>query len=198
MGRTRFGVGGVASSRLKWNPKGKDMAAVPEHRRLDDLHRIGASAALIRLSIGEVVHEAFRYSCLGPPFYVYHQAGTPVGPPLVPLWDCNDTVVGMWERPDGPEFIEFSIESHDEYHSLSRTEQGFWATQFSFFFECDMTFGELREAASAVGFRFLELLLTSRVDAESGFVGPDDCAMWLRSLVERIDRESRLAGFPTR
>src|SRR5437660_2567633 len=121
------------------------MAAVAEDQRIAELRRLGASEPLVRLSSGDCVHPMFRNSCLGPPYYVYHGAGTPDGPPLVALWDCNDTVVGVWERPDGPEFIDFSIEADDEYRSLARSEQGFWATQFDFYYECEVPDQELRE-----------------------------------------------------
>jgi hypothetical protein len=167
------------------------MVAVAEDQRIAELRRLGASEALVRLSSGEAVHQMFR-SCLGPPYYVYHMAGTPAGPPLVPLWDCNDTVFGVWERPDGPEFIEFSIEAEDEheYTSLARTEQGFWATQFDVFYECDVPLDELREAAAAVGFRYLDRHLASRESAESRLATFGAHQAWLRELVAGIDRDS--------
>src|SRR5262245_35780352 len=101
------------------------MPVVPEAQRIAELRRLGASEPLVRLSSGEVVHELFRQSCLGPPYYVYHGAGAPDGPPLVPLWDYGDAVVGVWRRPRAPEFIEFSIEAVGAYTTLARTEQGF-------------------------------------------------------------------------
>src|SRR6266516_990889 len=110
------------------------MPSIPEYKRVVELRRLGLSEPLIRLSIGDVVHELFRHSCLGPPYYVYHDAGSPVGPTLVPLWDRNDTVVGVWELAHSLAFIEFSIEADDEYWTLAMTEQGFWATQFDFFY----------------------------------------------------------------
>ena len=168
------------------------MAAVPEDQRINELRRLGASEPLIRLSSGEVVHELFRYSCLGPPHYVYHGAGTPFGPPLIPLWDCNDTVVGVWECADGPEFIEFSIEAEDEdaYTALARTEQGFWATQFDFYYESDIPDEELRKAAAAVGFRFLDRLVAAREAAGDRLGTFEGHQAWLGELVAGIDRES--------
>lgn len=166
------------------------MAVVPEDQRITELRRLGASEPLVRLSSGEAVHEMFRYGCLGPPYYVYHMAPTPTGPPLVPLWDCNDTVVGVWEQPDGPEFIEFSIEDDDEYTPLARTEQGFWATQFDFFYECDVPLEELREAAAAVGYRFLDQHLAAREVGASQLSTFEGHQTWLRELVAGIDWES--------
>lgn len=166
------------------------MAAVAEDRRITELRRLGASESLIRLATGECVHDTFRNGCLGPPYYVYHGAATPDGPPLVALWDCNDTVVGVWERVDGPEFIEFSIEAVDEYRSLARTEQGLWATQFNFLYECEVSVDELREAAATVGFRFLVRYLTSREAAESRLGTFETHGLWLRGLVAGIDREA--------
>ena len=164
------------------------MAAVSEDRRIAELRRLGASEPLVRLASGDCVHRMFRDSCLGPPFFVYHGAGTPDGPPLMALWDCNDTVVGVWERPDGPEFIEFNIEADDEYWPLARTEQGFWATQFDFYYECEIPDEELREAAAAVGFRFLDRLVAAREAAADQLGTFEGHAAWLRELVASIDR----------
>jgi hypothetical protein len=166
------------------------MAAVPEGQRIAALRRLGVSEPLIRLSSGECVHPTFRNSCLGPPYYVYHGAGVPDGPPLVPLWDHGDTVVGVWERAVGPEFVEFSIEADDEVWPLARTEQGFWATRFDFLYEVEVPDGELREAAAAVEFRFLGRHLASR-EAAAGRLGTfEGHAAWLRELVAAIDREA--------
>jgi hypothetical protein len=168
------------------------MAAVAEDQRIAELRRLGASESLVRLASGDCVHEMFRDGSLGPPYYVYHMAGTPAGPPLIPLWDCNDTVLGVWERADGPEFVEFSIEreDEDEYTPLARTEQGFWATQFDFYYECDIPPEELREAAAAVGFRFLDRLVAAREAAGSRLGTFEGHWAWLRELVAGIDRES--------
>lgn len=165
------------------------MSTVPESQRIAALRRLGVSEPLIRLSSGECVHPTFRNSCLGPPYYVYHGAGVPGDPPLVPLWDHGDTVVGLRERADGPEFVEFSIEGDIEARQLARTEQGFWATRFDFLYEAEVPDAELREAADAVGFRFLERHLASR-EAALGRLGAfEGHAAWLRELVAAIDRE---------
>jgi hypothetical protein len=148
------------------------------------------SEPLIRLASGDCVHELFRHYCLGPPYYVYNMAGTPDGPPLTALWDYNDTVVGVWERPDGPEFIEFSIEADDEYTPLARTEQGFWITQFDFLYECETPLEELREAAAAVGFQFLDPHLVAREGAKSRLGTFEGHQSWLRELVAEFDRRS--------
>lgn len=166
------------------------MAAVPENQRVAELQRLGVSDALVRLSRGEAIHEAFRHNCLGPPYYVYHSAGTPEGPPLVALWDRQDTVIGLWRRPDGLEFVEFSIEVDDEFTSLARTEQGFWATQIDLLYECEKPLEELEEAAAAVGFRFLERHMKARRANESMLGTFETHRTWLRRLVASIDHES--------
>ncbi len=166
------------------------MAPAPEERRIAELRRLGVSEPLVRLSSGEVVHALFRNCCLGPPYYAYHGAGVPDGPPLVPLWDCNDSVVGVWERADGPEFIEFDIEADDQYWPLARTEQGFWAAQFNFFYECEAPLEELRTAAAVVGFRFLDRLFSAS-EAAAGQLGTFEThRAWLRELVAEIDSQS--------
>ena len=108
----------------------------------------------------------------------------------IPLWDCNDAVLAVWNRLDGPEFIKFDIEAWDEYTPLARTEQGFWATQFDAYYESEAPVEELREAATAVGFQFLDRQLTARDAAESRLGTFDGHRTWLKELVTTIDRES--------
>jgi hypothetical protein len=110
------------------------MPVVPEGQRLDNLRRLGLSEALIRQSGGDHVHPLLEFRCPGPPLYSYRGARSPEGPPLVPLWDCGDSVTGVWVR-DGLEFIEFSIEAPEEHTVLARTEQGLWATVFVHLYE---------------------------------------------------------------
>ena len=180
---------GRAGERGRSAAEGLGVAEVPESQRIAAIRRLGASEPLIRLASGECVHPTFRNSCLGPPYYVYHEASVPVGPPFVPLWDHGDTVVGVWERADGPEFIEFSIEADDEVWRLARTEQGFWATRFDFLYECDIPLEELRAAATAVGFRFVDRHLAAREADTSRFGSFEGHAAWLREFVAGIDRE---------
>src|SRR5262249_39182992 len=99
------------------------MAAVPEGQRIKELRRLGPREPVVGVVWGGAAREMFRHSCVGPPYSVSPRRGPPAGPPFAPLWDCNDTVVGVWSKPDGPEFIEFSIETEDEYTPLARTEQ---------------------------------------------------------------------------
>lgn len=106
------------------------------------------------------------------------------------MWDCGDTVVGVWERPDDLEFIRFSIEDHDEYRVLARTEQGLWATQFDFFYECDTSVEQLREAAATVGFRFLDRHLAAREAVADRLATFEAHYAWLNEFVAKIDRES--------
>jgi hypothetical protein len=162
---------------------------VPDGQRIAELRRLGMSESLVRLASGECIHEIFRYTALGPPHYVYHLARTPDGP-LIGLLDCNDTVIGLWEQPDGPEFIKFSVEAVNEFTKLARTEQGFWADQFDFFYECDVLIKELQEAAAVVGFRFLDRYLASRKGAESRLHTFEAHQVWLQQLVAGVDRES--------
>ncbi len=146
------------------------MAAISEEQRIPALRRLGVSETLIRLSSGELLGELFRETCLGPPYYVYHGARTPDGAELIPLWDYSDTVVGVWEKTDGIEFIDFDIEDRGGYRPLARTEQGFWATQFDFLYECETPLQELEQGAATIGFRFLEQYLSARGGRECGHV----------------------------
>lgn len=168
------------------------MGAVPDERRIEELRRLGASEPLVRLSLGDCIHPVFRNNCLGPPYYTYHEADPPTGPLFVALWDHCDTVVGVWGRPDGPEFIEYDIEADnpDDYEPLARTEQGFWATRFDFLSECDVPVNELREAAAVVGYQFLDRHLASREVNAAGLTTFEGHTAWLRELVREIDRET--------
>lgn len=172
------------------------MAVVPEIQRIEELRRLGVSEPIVKLSSGELLHEVFRFACLGPPFYAYTGAWLPSGPPLVPLWDHNDWMLAVRRQPDGLEFLRYCIEDLTDFSRLARTEQGFWVTQFDFLYECEDPIEELREAASAVGYRFLDHYITVREAAEGTlgtFAGHDS---WLRALVSDIDREAGATGQP--
>ena len=145
------------------------MPVVPEGERMDGLRRLGLSEALVRQSAGESLDPLFSFRCQGPPHFSYHGAGCPDGPPLLPLWDCCDSVTGVRASDRRLEFIEFSIESSEEYTVLAHTEQGLWATVFVNLFE-DKDYlapDAFREAASTVGFRFLDLLAASYYSADT-------------------------------
>jgi hypothetical protein len=170
------------------------MAAVSEVQRIDELRRLGLSESLIKLSSGELLHEVFRFTCIGPPYYAYHGAWIPNGPPLVPLWDHNDWVLAVWKQPDGLEFLRYCIEDSTDFRRVARTEQGFWLTQFDFLYECEITTRELGEAAAAVGYRFLDHYIAAREAAKARlgtFSGHDS---WLRTLVADIDRETEVTN----
>src|SRR4029434_11246044 len=102
------------------------------------------------------------------PFYSYHGAGCPKGPVLAPLWDCGDSVTGVWIRGGRLEFIEFGIEGVAEYTVLAHTEQGLWATVLVNLYEDRDDLGPeaFRDAARAVGFRFLDRLAAAYDSAE--------------------------------
>ncbi|MDN6887285.1 hypothetical protein QMO14_27280 [Variovorax sp. CAN2819] len=166
------------------------MGVIAEHLRIAELQRLGASASLLQMAAGQCLHEAFRGSCLGPPWYSYHGARAPEGPTLVPLWDHGSRVCGLRETERGLEFIEFSIEDPSGLERLAGTEQGFWATRVDFLYECDLADEVLRSAAERVGFRFLERYLRSREAAEEQLGSFGAHRAWLRELVAGIDRDA--------
>jgi hypothetical protein len=171
------------------------MPVVPEHERIATLRAWGISEPLIRLSCGEVVHEQFRVSCLGPPWHIYHgSVASPNGPPLAALWELSDQVFGVWRRGGGLEFIRYGFEGPNDFEILANTEQGFWAAQFDFLYECDAPLDELRTAAVVVGFRFVERHLSSRAAADSRLGTFEAHRAWLRELVAGIDRDSAEPG----
>jgi hypothetical protein len=164
------------------------MAVVPENQRIHELRRLGLSEPLIRLSSGDLIHDLFRFGMLGPPYYAYHDAKTPDGPPLIPLWDHGDSVLGIWRQAGGIEFIRFCIEKDREYERLARTEQGFLAGQFDFLYESEAPLDRLREAALLAGFRFLEPYLAARQVAEPDLGTFEKHKAWLQALVAGIDQ----------
>lgn len=128
---------------------------------------------------------------MGPPYYVYNRANVPAGPSLVPLWDRGTIVAGVWLKQDGLEFIEFSIEAPETFRRVAGSEQGFWATRFDFFYECDLPLEDLHDAAKEVGFRFLERHLASREAAEERLNSFLEHQSWLHELVAGIDRDAK-------
>ena len=168
------------------------MPVVAEAERVSTLRQWGVSEPLTRLSCGEVLHEQFNDSCLGPPWYVYHgSVAAPDGPPLAVLWEWSEQVTGVWQRGGGLEFIRYRFGWPEEFEVLARTEQGFWSTQFDFLYECEAPVDELRAAASAVEFRFLERHLASRAAAELRLGRFEGHRAWLRELVACIDRDTQ-------
>ena len=169
------------------------MPVVPEPERLDTLRRLGLSDPLVRLSAGEELHPVFAFRCQGPPGRAYHGAGVPDGPPLAPLWDCGDTVTGVWEQGGRPEFIGFSVEAPDEYWVLAATEQGLWATVFADLFEDrdDLAPEDFDGAARLVGFRFIGRVVYRDEAAVSTCEGRE---AWLRGVVAGIDRDAAIYG----
>lgn len=165
------------------------MPVVPEGVRIETIQRLGLSEALVRQSSGDYVHPLFNFRCLGPPFYSYHGASSPEGPPLAPLWDCGDSVTGVWVREGQLEFIEFSIERPEESTLLARTEQGLWATVFVKLYEDEDKLGvdDFRDAANAVGFRFLDRLVALYGSGHPTF---EAHRAFVRSLTSEVDGES--------
>jgi hypothetical protein len=165
------------------------MPVVDEAQRLDAVRGLGLSDPLRRQAAGERLHPLFWFRCQGPPWYSYHDAGYPAGPPLVPLWDCDDTVTAVWAKNGVLEFIEFSVEGPDEYIVLAHTEQGLWATVFVSLLEDEdaLELDAFREPARVVGFRFLDRLVPER---EGGIRTFEEHRVWLRDVVASIDQES--------
>ncbi|MDB5307172.1 MAG: hypothetical protein JWO38_1374 [Gemmataceae bacterium] len=166
------------------------MPVVEDVHRLDVLRRLGLSDPLVRQSSGEQLHPLFWFRCQGPPWYSYHGAGCPEGPPLMPLWDKGDTVTAAWVKDGRLEFIEFGIEWSDEYVVLAHTEQGLWATVFVLLLEDEdsLELEDFREPAWVVRFRFLDRLVYGRDGGTQTF---EEHRAWLREVVEGIDRETR-------
>ncbi|MDB5313658.1 MAG: hypothetical protein JWO38_7860 [Gemmataceae bacterium] len=152
------------------------MPIVPEEVRVATLRRWGISEPVIRLACGESLHDLFGIECEGPPWQVYQHelvsfCGRPLpinrdaavftGPPFAPLWEYDGTVTGVRREAGRLEFLEFGVQSAEEFWVLARTEQGFLAVLLM---RCYDTYNppvaqerrDFEDAAKASGFRFLE------------------------------------------
>jgi len=170
------------------------MPVVPAEQRLDALRQLGLSEALIRQSAGEQLHTVLWYRCLGPPYFVYHGADIPDGPLLIPLWDCCDSVTGVWLPGGRLQFIEFSIERPTEFRVLAKSEQGLWATVFVDLYEDNGAVQrlDLVEPADIVGFQFLDELFTDyELTRDATF---EQHQTFMRNAVAKIDALATGAG----
>lgn len=167
---------------------------ISEDQRLRRLGELGFSAPLQRMAAGHPPHPALACCRSGPPWYAYHGARLPEGPPLIPLWDLDDRAIAVRAHADGPEFIRFSIEAPDRIDRLARTEPGFWATQFDFMYELDLPIETLFDIARALDYRYLPLQLDSRSAAEEQLDSLPRHRAWLCALVASIDALAANAG----
>ncbi|MBB1594383.1 hypothetical protein [Achromobacter sp. UMC46] len=176
---------------------GGTVAAMAEHseaQRIAALRQLGVSAPLVQLSSGHCVHEAFRGTCLGPPNRAYPRAGAADGPAWLALWDQDGMVYAALEDEDGLEFNRYSIERPRDIDVIARTEQGFWLHRFDFLYERDMPDDTLRQAAKAVGFRYLDRYLHERRAAEAQLGTFAKHRAWLQNLIAMIDGDAGPGG----
>lgn len=142
------------------------MPVVPEDIRSEAMARLGLSDALIRLSEGELIHPAFAQHCQAPPRHCYDGFEVPDGPEFVPIWDEDDQAFGVREAAGGLEFLSYWTDDGLE-SIIARTEQGFLAYLFNEIYDTTHEDDEddlamLREAAQAIGFRFLDDVIRYR------------------------------------
>jgi len=98
-------------------------------------------------------------------------------------------VTGVWQKGGGLEFIRFSFGDPQEYEVLARTEQGFWTVMFDFLYESEAPMEQLHAAAAAVGFRFLDRMLTARGEAKLSTFELHQA--YLRGVIAGIDHEAQ-------
>jgi hypothetical protein len=168
------------------------MPVIAQDLRIDALRKLQLSDALIAIASGEELDPAFLRHSITPPYYVYAGAHVPDGPLCVPLWDEGDAVFAVWEKPDGYEFIEFSIEEPEAYTIISRSEQGFWANRFDWLYELDSYDDDaLEHTANAVSFRYWSYYLAERQKVEGSLNSYIFHQNWVRSIVEQIDQQEK-------
>lgn len=166
------------------------MADRSEAERIAALRRLGVSEPLVQLSSGTCLHEAFRGICVGPPTRAYPRPGASDGPVWIALWDQDAMVYAVLEDEDGLEFNRYSIERPRDIDVIARSEQGFWMHRFDFLYERDLPDDTLRQAAQAVGFRYLDRFLRERhaADAQLGTFAAHRA--WLQSLIASVDSDA--------
>jgi len=166
------------------------MNVVAESERLARLRALPLSPALQAMAEGRLPHPQLWRCHSGTPFYVYRGAQAPAGPPLIPLWDGSDWVLGVRERSDGLEFVRFDIEAPDLAECLARTEAGLWARLFDALYEDDLALEELDAIARAVDYRHWPLQLQSRETAEPHWRSGATHAQWLQAWTAAIDAQT--------
>jgi hypothetical protein len=99
-------------------------------------------------------------------------------------------VYAVLEDEDGLEFNRYSIERPRDIDVIARSEQGFWLHRFDFLYERDLPDDTLRQAAQAVGFRYLDRFLRERhaADAQLGTFAAHRA--WLQSLIASVDSDA--------
>ncbi len=144
--------------------------------RIDELRQLGLSEPVIRMAMGEVVHDALWWICL-PLSPVVAEPPTPSGSHFVPLWSFAGGITGAMVRDDGKEFADYAIDCLQEgFEFVAHTEQGLLAYLLS-----HLVHDQLVDVSEAVGFRFpAELRVHSDIQG-------------LRSLIGRIDSECETA-----
>lgn len=171
-----------------------EMADRNEAKRIAALRQLGVSEPLVQLSSGNCLHEAFRGICVGPPTRAYPRPDAPDGPAWIALWDQGSMVYAVLEDEGSLEFNRYSIERPRDIDAIARSEQGFWLHRFDFLYECDKPDDTLRQAAQAVGFRYLDRYLSERKAVEGRLGTFATHRAWLEGLIAAIDSDARPGG----
>jgi hypothetical protein len=188
------------------------MPIVPEEDRVATLRHWGISEPVIRLACGEALHDLFGRACEGPPWFVYQPellsyAGRPLpinrgaevfaGPPFAPLWEYDGTVTGVRQEGGRLEFLEFGLQSAEEFWVLAHTEQGFLSVLMMrrYDYDCPSDAEQRRdfeEAAAVCGFRFLEEMFAAYERTPPG--NWDEWEAFTRQFAAWVDEQCRPAG----
>jgi len=167
------------------------MPVVSRRQRLEALRRLGISQAVIELAAGRNRRAAFDYHCQ-PPYMIYGCIVVPAGDPLVPLWeDRGGGVTAVRPGETGLEFVEFSVETPENYRIVARTEQGLLAQLFVTVYEAahdPPKVAALPQDAASVGFQYLAELV-SAYDASEHRTFEEQQA-FVRAFVGSIDRRA--------
>ena len=166
------------------------MADRNEAERIAALRQLGVSQPLVQLSSGNCLHEAFRGICVGPPTRAYPRADASDGPAWIALWDQDSMVYAVLQDEGGLEFNRYSIERPRDIDAIARSEQGFWLHRFDFLYERELPDDTLRQAAQAVGFRYLDRYLSERKAAEAQLGTFAAHRAWLAGLIASVDGDA--------
>lgn len=128
------------------------------------LGRLGVTGPARALALGLATDPIFWFRA-EPPFYSAPGTGAPDGEDVVALWECQTRVTGARRGSDGRlEFLKFDLESPDDFHVIGSSEQSVLADLFLDLYEDEHPESDLRRAAAAVGFRYLDGILRFHVD----------------------------------
>lgn len=111
---------------------------------------------------GRAIPEELRYRC-DSPYYIFEHPYFPKGIQITPLWECGITTTAYHHLEPRGHYIEFSLETPEEYEDFGESFQSRLADLFIFLWEDVVPENRLRELALMFEFNWIEELLAGCV-----------------------------------